>query len=118
VEHGKDPAIAYRIESERGVVVISGDTRPSKSVVQLAEDADLLLHECSFPDDMLETARMTNHSTPSEVGEIANQARVRKLVLTHLFPVWNGRENEIVTSVKRSFNGEVIVGHDFLEIEL
>ncbi|HKM75172.1 MAG TPA: MBL fold metallo-hydrolase [Candidatus Bathyarchaeia archaeon] len=118
VEHGKDPANAYRIESEEGTVVISGDTRPCKSLAELAEDADLLIHECSFPEDMSEMARITNHSIPSEVGAIANQAGVRKLVLTHLFPLCNGREDEIVKSIKNRFTGEVIVGHDLLEIEL
>ena len=118
VEHGKDPANAYRIESEEGVVVVSGDTRPCKSLVELAEDADLLIHECSFPDDMSEMARITNHSIPSEVGAIADQAGVRKLALTHLFPFWRGREDEIVRSIRRSFTGEVMVGRDLLEIEL
>jgi len=118
VDHGKIPANAYRVESEEGTVVVSGDTRPCKSLAELAKDADLLIHECSFPDEMLEMARITSHSTASEVGAIANQAGVRKLVLTHLFPVWKGRENEIVNSVKKSFDGELIVGQDLLKIEV
>ncbi len=118
VEHGKDPANAYRIESEEGTVVISGDTRPCKSLAELAKGADLLIHECSFPDDMSEMARITYHSIPSEVGVIANQAGVRKLALTHLFPICNGREDEIIKSIRGSFTDEVIVGHDLLEIEI
>ena len=118
VEHGKDPANAYRIESKEGVIVVSGDTRPCKSLTDLAQRADLLIHECSFPSDMLELARVTNHTCASEVGAIATQAGVRKLALTHLFPVCNGREDEIVNTVKSNFAGEVIIGRDLLEIEL
>jgi ribonuclease Z len=117
VEHGI-PGIAYRIETGEGIVVISGDTRPSKSLIELAKDADLLIHECSFPDDMVELARRTNHSAASEVGEVANQARVKKVVLTHLFPLWKGRENEMVKSVNSKFSGEVVASHDLLEIKL
>ena len=117
VEHGI-PTVAYRIETGEGAVVISGDTRPSKSLIELAKGADLLIHECSFPDDMVELARLTNHSAASEVGEVANQAGVEKVVLTHLFPLWKGREKEMVKSVNSKFGGEVIASHDLLEIKL
>lgn len=117
VEH-EIPGIAYRIETEEGIVVISGDTRPSNSLVELAKGADLLIHECSFPDDMVELAQRTNHSAASEVGEVANQARVKKVVLTHLFPIWKGREPEMVKSVSSKFAGEVVASHDLLEIKV
>ncbi len=116
-EHGL-PTIGFRIESKEGIVVISGDTRPSKSLIELARGADLLIHECSFPDDMIELARITHHSTASEVGEVANQAGVKKLVLTHLFPQTKGREKEMVKSVNSKFTGEVIASHDLLEISV
>ena len=112
------PSFAFRIESREGTVVISGDTRPCKSLIDLASGADLLIHECSFPDDMVDFARETYHSVPSEVGDVANQAGVKKVVLTHLFPPCNGREEEIVQSVHVKFGGEVIASHDLLEISV
>jgi ribonuclease BN (tRNA processing enzyme) len=116
-EHGF-PDIAFRIESKEGSVAISGDTRPSKSLIELARGADLLIHECSVPDDMVEFARNTHHSIPSEVGEVAEQAGVKKVVLTHLLPQCKGRENEMVESVRSKFGGEVIASHDLLEIDV
>jgi ribonuclease BN (tRNA processing enzyme) len=116
-EHGI-PSFAYKIECRESTVVISGDTRPSKSVIDLARGADLLIHECSFPDDMIEFARETYHSVPSEVGDVANQAGVKKVVLTHLFPHCKGREMEMVKSVKSKFGGEVVSSHDLLEINI
>ena len=118
VEHGSAITNAYRIEDSRSSVVISGDTRPCESLIQLAKGADLLIQECSFPDDMEEMARITNHSVPLEVGELANQAGVRKVVLTHLFPQCKGRENEMVQSVNRRFKGDVTPSRDLLEIIL
>lgn len=117
VEHSIS-CIAYRIETKQGAVVISGDTRPSKSLIELAKGADLLLHECSFPDDMIELARRTYHSSASEVGEVAKETGVKKVILTHLFPPIKGRESELVKSVKSKFNGEVILSHDLLEISV
>jgi ribonuclease Z len=115
VEHGI-PAVAYRIETTEGAVVISGDTRPSESLIELSKGADVLIHECSFPDDMVELAQRTNHSAASEVGEVANHAGVKSVVLTHLFPIWKGREKEMVESVNSKFGGEVIASYDLLEI--
>lgn len=112
------PSFAYRIDSREGSVVISGDTRPCKSVIDLAKGADLLIHECSFPDDMIEFARETFHSVPSEVGDVANQAGVKKVVLTHLFPPCKGREMEMVESVRSKFGGEIISSYDLLEINV
>jgi len=117
VEHGIS-AVAYRVEDEEGTVVISGDTRPANSLIELAKGADLLIHECSFPDDMIEIARKTNHSTASEVGEVAENAGVKKVVLTHLFPQYKGREKELVASVNSKFRGQVIVSYDLLEVKL
>ena len=114
-DHGI-PSVAYRIEASDGIVVISGDTRPSKALIELAKGADLLVHECSFPDDMIEIARMTGHSVPAETGRVAKAAGVGKVVLTHLLQPCKGREEEIVKSINTEFDGEVVIGRDFLEI--
>jgi len=118
VEHGSSISNAYRIENSQGSVVISGDTRPCKSLIELAKDANLLIQECSFPDEMEEMARITNHSVPSEVGILADQAGVKAVVLTHLFPQLKGKEHETVQSVKAGFKGEVIVSKDLLELRV
>jgi ribonuclease Z len=117
VEHGLR-TLAYRIETKEGTVVISGDTRPSNSVVELARGADLLIHECSVLDDEAKFAQDSYHSTASEAGAVAEQAGVERLVLTHLFPQLKGRDDEIVQSVRRSFHGEVIPSHDLLVVNV
>jgi len=116
VEHGM-PAVAYRIETQAGAVVVSGDTRPCKPLIELSRGADLLIQECSYPDDMIELARQAFHCTASEVGEIAKQAEVKKVILTHLFPLWKGREREMTKCVNSRFAGEVIPSYDLLEVK-
>jgi ribonuclease BN (tRNA processing enzyme) len=117
VQHGLR-TLAYRIESKEGTVVISGDTRPSNAVIELAKGADLLLHECSVLDDMAKFAKDSYHSTASEAGYVAEQAGVKRLVLTHLFPQLKGRDNEIIQNVRTKFHGEVIPSHDLLELNI
>ena len=84
-------------------VVISGDTKKNDLVLEMAQDADVLLHEVilnSLLQQMearLKEGGMTRnekiihdiqdyHTTPAEVAEIASKAKVKKLVLHHFAP--------------------------------
>ena len=65
-------------------VVIAGDTAPARSVLEAARGADLLVHEATFLEDERERAQETAHSTAPRRRELARDAGVRMLALTHL----------------------------------
>ena len=65
-------------------LVFSGDTRPCDGVLAAALRADLLVHEATFLDEDLDRARETLHSTAREAAELARDADVALLALTHV----------------------------------
>ena len=100
-------ALGYRLEAKGKCVVYSGDTDVCESIVQLGRNADLLIVECSMPDEH----KVAGHLTPTDCGQIAAAAHCRHLALTHFYPVFHGYD--IRRRVRRSFRGRLTLVRDF-----
>lgn len=99
------------------IVVYSGDTRPCESILEASRDADLLIHDCSFSDEMTDWAEESGHSTAGEVAALAKEAGVRRLVLTHISSRYTDDVKPILTDSKKIFEN-VIIAEDLMEIEV
>lgn len=77
-----DESVAYAVRHAGRALVYTGDTGPSADLAAWARGCDLLLAECSLPDDRA----MEIHLTPSQAGALAREAEAKSLVLTHFYP--------------------------------
>ena len=124
------PALAYRFDTQDRSIVISGDTRWSDNLIELARGADVLVHEALFlPAVDRLVARVPNastlrkhlldsHTSAEDCGRIAAAAGVKTLVLSHFVPPDDPQVTEEMwrEAARRHYRGEIIVGRDLMEI--
>lgn len=105
------PTIGLRIEpsDKSKTIVYSCDTEPCPAVVQLANGADILIHEAA--------GAVVGHSSASQAGEVAREAKVDQLLLIH-YQVGENVYKTILEQAQQTFQGEVALAQDMMEIEL
>lgn len=102
------PTMGLRIENKRsgGVLAYSSDTEPCDAVVELARDADILIHEAA--------KGTVGHSSAGQAGEIARRAGAGRLVLIHYRPApW--KYDRWVEEAIAAFGGPAELAQDFGE---
>jgi ribonuclease Z len=96
-------------------IVYSGDTAPTQTTEVYAHDADLLVHEATFCEDERSRARETGHSTARQAAQLAKDAGVKLLALTHLSTRYFPRE---IRDEARHVFPNTVVPRDFDAIEI
>jgi ribonuclease Z len=121
-------AVAYRITTPAGVVVVSGDTRVCDEVGALAAGADVLIHEACRTTAMAGLIAGTPfesifdyHADTVALGALADAAGVGHLVLTHLIPPPASADDEAAFAADvraGGFDGPVTVGTDLFTVTI
>jgi ribonuclease BN (tRNA processing enzyme) len=121
VEHGTwREAYGYRFDTPGRSVVISGDTKPSESLMRAAAGADVLVHEvypaARMAANVTESTRWPAymrdfHTSDVELGQLAARIRPKLLILSHIIRR-GATDEELLAGVRQSFDGRVVVGHD------
>jgi ribonuclease Z len=110
-------AYGYRFEAGGKVIVISGDTTYSASLLEAARDCDILVHEfysqkgwdARTPD--WQRYHAAYHTSAIDLGKLAAAAKPKKLVLYHELPMGQPPE-QVIREIREHFSGEVIYGKD------
>ncbi|MFX1331535.1 MAG: MBL fold metallo-hydrolase [Promethearchaeota archaeon] len=111
--HGTIESRAFRVEHNGKSVVYSSDTAPCPEVVDLATGVDVLIHECNWLDGDHPNGV---HTSPSELAEIVEFTEPRKVVITHVSPEVVAKEKQVLATVGRSTNAEVMLARDLMTI--
>lgn len=113
-------SLAYRLDSEAGSVVVTGDTAPCESVTELSRDVDTMISLCTMiQDDADGTPEAQYMSGTVDVAKMAQEAGARRLVLTHQHPKLDrpGQTERAIRDITRHYDGEVIWGRDMMVFE-
>ncbi|MBI4441606.1 ribonuclease Z [Candidatus Woesearchaeota archaeon] len=92
------------------------DTAPCTNAVLLAQDADVLVCEATYAEALKEKAEEYKHMTAKDAALIAQQANVKKLVLTHFSQRY--KTTEEIEQDARTYFPNVICAYDFMKITL
>ena len=109
--HHMIPTIGIRVECKKNgkVLAYSCDTEPCEQTVRLAEGADILIHEAGGDS--------YGHSSAEQAGEIATKAEVGQLYLIH-YPTGRFANGDIAAEARRTFQGNVVIAKDFMDIDI
>ncbi len=112
VHHGPFPALAYRVEVAGCVISFTGDMSGRLNTMpDLAQDSDILVAHNTIAEDATGVPQLL-HMKPSYIGKIAGQARVKKLLLTHMMARSIYRQDETVQQIKKEYQGDIIFAND------
>ena len=98
-------------------LVITGDTRPCATTIEMAKDATLLVHESTFGEEEAARAVETGHCTAREAAEVAAAANVGQLALTH-FSARYSRDPSDLDREARAVFPRVTIARDGMELDV
>jgi ribonuclease Z len=118
--HPVAPAVGYLVRHDERRVAISGDTAVCDGMRDLANGADVLVHEALLAD-AVHPALLEWNASATAVGELARTAGVGRLVLTHAIPAPSSdadRQRYIDDVRSGGYTGAVLVASDLDRIDL
>ena len=111
VIHGGFPSLAWRIDIAGKSLVFSGDTNGAGGLTTLATGADLFIAHNAVPEGVTGVERNL-HMPPSVIGQIAGDAHVKRLVLSHRMLRTLGHEAATEAEIRKRYNGPLDFAND------
>lgn len=100
------------------IVTILGDTRYVKESIELAKGADILIHEATFSSNEADLAHDYFHSTTTQAADVAKQAEVKQLILTHISSRYQGDDCQKLLEEAQQVFEPTYMAADFLRYDV
>ena len=118
VNHGSIPALAWRISSNNCSITFSGDTNArSDNLSLLAKNTQLFVAHNAIPEQAGKIAK-TLHMTPSRIGEVANKAHAKKLILSHFMSRSVNVKPQSHALIKATYQGDIINAQELMKVPI
>ncbi|HLE96954.1 MAG TPA: MBL fold metallo-hydrolase, partial [Candidatus Thermoplasmatota archaeon] len=101
------PSLAWRVEADGASLVYASDTAPCDGLVRLAHGADALLAHTLLPSVEAGSDHSTIHSTVETACEVAGEARVATLLLSHRFH--EEPSDKFLATAKEGYLGRIVL---------
>jgi len=112
VHHGPIPALAWRVDIDDCAITFSGDMNNDfHSLTKLAQNTDILVAHNAITGIATGGARQL-HMPPSEIGLIAQRARVKQLVISHRMNRTLGKEEATTQDIRQAYSGKITFAND------
>jgi ribonuclease Z len=118
------PALGFKVEFAGRSVVLSGDTRPTESVIKHGAGADVLIHEviCGDKDNAPEPEQyeriIAHHTTPQQAGDIFAKAQPRLAVYSHIVMLAGADSGMLDRQTRETYAGPLLIGEDLTRITI
>ena len=109
-------SVGWRINADGVSVVFSGDTRFCTRVAEASQGATVLIHEVLSTEANKEGTNRRGHTTAAEAAQIADQAGVSQLIMTHLDSPFHFDQQPLLDEARRYFDGHISVASDLFQV--
>lgn len=107
-----ETSVSFRLDFKNSSIVYTGDCVRNTRLTALCDKADLLISECSFPEDQV----TEDHMNAQTLGEMAEIAKVKQLLVTHQYPP--ALKVNLAEQIKKYYSGPVSIALDGTRIIL
>jgi len=112
VIHGGVPALAWRVEAGGKAIVFSGDTNgDGEGLPRLAANADMFVAHNAVMEGATGLERRL-HMPPSVIGQIAAEAHVKSVVISHRMLRTSGKEEQTTAEIRKRYEGPLVFAND------
>lgn len=116
-------SFGFRFDTGDRRIVLSGDTAPTRTLIEHARGCDVLIHEAYSMATYCKVSaraqafRQTHHTSSDELAQIANEVRPALLVIYHRSNVGAGvtthdDEDILIQEIRSQYTGSVVAAHD------